>query len=364
MPIDLTAVSLTELRYVVATADERHFGRAARACSVTQPTLSAQVQKLERTLGVQLFERSSKGVHLTPIGEEIVAQARLVLDATEKILDLVHSRREPLSGPLRLGVIPTLSPYLLPWLVPPLRKAYPHLELIFREVKTSELLDELAHHRLDAGILALPIPAPGIVNAPLFDEPFWLIVPRGHALAAKKRVSDDDLSGERVLLLDEGHCMRDQALAICNQSPSEIDERRADFRATSIETLRHMVAAGMGSTLLPALAVGEHDRNGRDVVAIPFSAPVPVRHMALAWRRTHPRAADFEALADFVREHLPESVSRAGPKISPTSKAATATSPRASSASSTPGKSAPGAASVAGKPASGASSVTGKAARK
>ena len=139
MPIDLTAVSLTELRYAVATADERHFGRAARVCSVTQPTLSAQIQKLEKTLGVKLFERSSKSVHLTPIGEEVVAQARLVLDATAKILDLVQSRHEPLSGPLRLGVIPTLSPYLLPWLVPPLSQAFPRLQLIFREVKTSEL---------------------------------------------------------------------------------------------------------------------------------------------------------------------------------------------------------------------------------
>ena len=308
MPIDLTAVSLTELRYVVATADERHFGRAARACSVTQPTLSAQVQKLEKTLGVKLFERSSKSVHLTPIGEEVVAQARLVLDATEKILDVVHSRREPLSGPLRLGVIPTLSPYLLPWLVPPLRKSYPRLAIIFRELKTAELIDELVQHRLDAGILALPVHAPSLVSMPLFDEPFWFVAPRGHALSAKKRVSETDLAHEHVLLLEEGHCMRDQALAICNRDPRESDEPQGDFRATSIETLRHMVAAGMGSTLLPALAIDERDRSRGEIAVLPFAPPAPVRHVALAWRRTHPRPGDFAILAKFVREHLPDSV--------------------------------------------------------
>src|SRR4051812_34010596 len=207
MAIDITAVSLTELRYAVATADERHFGRAARACSVTQPTLSAQIAKLEKTLGVKLFERTSKSVHLTPIGEEVVLQARLVLDATDKIVDVVHSRPEPLSGPLRLGVIPTLSPYLLPWLVPPLRASFPRLELVFRESKTSDLVSELAQHRLDAGILALPIHAPGIVAAALFDEPFWFVAPIAHPLAARREVSESDLAEERVMLLDEGHCM-------------------------------------------------------------------------------------------------------------------------------------------------------------
>jgi LysR family hydrogen peroxide-inducible transcriptional activator len=321
MSIDLTAVSLTELRYVVATADERHFGRAARACSVTQPTLSAQVQKLEKTLGVKLFERSSKSVHLTPIGEEIVAQARLVLDATEKILDLVQRRREPLSGPIRLGVIPTLSPYLLPWLVPPLREAFPRLQIIFRELKTAELVDELAQHRIDAGILALPVHAPALASAALFDEPFWFVAPRKHALASKKRVSEDDLAEENVLLLEEGHCMRDQALAICHRDPRASDEPRGDFRATSIETLRHMVAAGMGSTLLPALAITERDKHSDDVVVLPFAPPAPVRHVALVWRRTHPRPGDFAILAEFVRDHLPSSVSapvhRAGRASSP-----------------------------------------------
>ncbi len=308
MSIDITNVSLTELRYAVATADARHFGRAAAVCHVTQPTLSAQILKLEKTLGVKLFERSSKGVHLTPVGEEIIEQARSVLDATEKIAELVAARREPLSGPLSLGVIPTLAPYLLPWLVPPLRATYPRLELVFRELKTSAVLDELSQRRLDAGILALPMPGTGLSTSALFEEPFWLLAPRDHRLARKQQLTESDLSGERVLLLDEGHCLREQALAICREAEAHVEPVPADFRATSVETLRHMVAAGMGSTLLPALAVGEPERSGSRTVAVPFASPAPARRMALAWRRTHPRAGDLEALAQFIREHLPAGV--------------------------------------------------------
>lgn len=309
MSIDITNVSLTELRYAVATADARHFGRAAAICHVTQPTLSAQILKLEKTLGVRLFERSSKGVHLTPVGAEIVEQARSVLDATEKIAELVATRREPLSGPLSLGVIPTLAPYLLPWLVPPLRVRYPRLELVFRELKTASVVEDLAQRRLDAGILALPVPGTGLATSALFEEPFWLLTPRDHRLAHKQRLSESDLDGERVLLLDEGHCLREQALAICRDADASIETAPADFRATSVETLRHMVAAGMGSTLLPALAVGEPERNGSRTVAVPFEAPSPARRMALAWRRTHPRADDLETLAQFIRDNLPAGVS-------------------------------------------------------
>jgi LysR family hydrogen peroxide-inducible transcriptional activator len=308
MPIDITNVSLTELRYAVATADARHFGRAASVCHVTQPTLSAQILKLEKTLGVRLFERSSKGVHLTDVGAEIIEQARSVLDATEKIAELVATRREPLSGPLSLGVIPTLAPYLLPWLVPPLRAAYPRLELVFRELKTSSVLEDLSQRRLDAGILALPVPTPGLSTSALFEESFWLLTPREHRLAKKKHLAEADLNGERVLLLDEGHCLREQALAICREADVSVDTAPADFRATSVETLRHMVAAGMGSTLLPALAIGDAERNGSRAVAVPFEPPAPARRMALAWRRTHPRPDDLETLAQFIRDHLPAGV--------------------------------------------------------
>lgn len=307
-PIDVTAITLAELRYVAALAELRHFGRAAAACHITQPTLSAQVKKLETTLRVKLFERTSKSVVPTAVGLEVAAQARAVLDAMERIADLAASGREPLAGPLRLGVIPTIGPYLLPWLVPALRAEYPRLELVLHELKTSELLDELAHFQLDAGVLALPLPSTQLESALLFEEAFLLVTPPGHPLAKKKSVAESDLAGLRVLLLDEGHCLRDQALSVCRAAGVPTDERSGDFRATSIETLRHMVAAGMGVTLLPALAVRDDEEARTHVVVRPFDAPSPSRRMALAWRKTHPRAADFRALAEFVRAKAPERV--------------------------------------------------------
>lgn len=307
MAIDITAVTLTELRYIVATADHRHFGRAARACSVTQPTLSAQIQKLERTLGVRLFERTSKAVHVTPLGAEIVEEARRVLDATAKIRDLAQRGDDPLSGPLRLGVIPTLGPYLLPWLVRPLRKSYPRLKLILRELKTADMIEELSQHKLDCGVMALPIAGAALMHELLFDEPFWLIAPADHPLAAKMRIHEADLEGERVLLLDEGHCLRDQALAICRDDATG-EHVPDDFRATSLETLRHMVAAGMGCTLMPALALDERRTNDRKIAHVPFATPGPARRMALFWRRTHPRDEDFRMLAQLIRAEVPDSV--------------------------------------------------------
>lgn len=315
MAIDVTAITLAELRYLVALADHRHFGKAARACNVTQPTLSAQIQKLERTLGIALFERSSKSVLPTTAGERIVEQARVVLDATEKLRDLATSGRALLSGPLRLGVIPTLGPYLLPHFVPALREEYAGLELELRELKTSDLLDELSAHRLDAGLLATAVPLPGIAVEELFDEPFWLLAPSAHPLAKKSALREDDLRGETVLLLDEGHCLRDQALSVCREARAR--SSAGDFRATSLETLRHMVAAGMGCTLLPALALRREDREPRGdlaaaIRAIPFEADGPHRRVSLAWRKSHPRLADLRELAQFIRLNLPEGVKTLG----------------------------------------------------
>lgn len=307
MPIDLSAVTLTELRYAVAVADHRHFGRAAVACFVTQPTLSAQVAKLERTLGVQLFERSSKSVEATAEGAEIVREARAVLAAAERIVEVARSQSEPMTGTWRLGVIPTLAPYLLPWLVPPLRKVFPRLALVFREMKTADVLSEIAQRRLDCGLLALPVLVDGLAIEPLFDEPFLLIAPRGHALAAKKSVSESDLAGERLLLLDEGHCLREQALSVCARAGAIDATGEGDFRATSIETLRHMVASGMGLTLLPALALRDGTSRG-DVAVVPFAEPAPSRSMALVFRANHPRARDYVQIAAFVRKHLPAEV--------------------------------------------------------
>jgi len=309
MAIDLSAVTLTELRYAVAVADHRHFGRAAAACFVTQPTLSAQIGKLERALGVRLFERSSQAVHLTPEGEEIVREARAVLAGAERILEVARSRKEPMTGTWRLGVIPTLAPYLLPWLVPRLREAFPNLRLVFREMKTSDVLEEIARRRLDCGMLAMPIEASGLTVVPVFDEPFFLIVPADDDLAKKRSVRESDLQGRRVLLLDEGHCLREQALSICARAGALDGTEAGDFRATSLSTLRRMVAGGMGITLLPALAVRESDGG---TATLPFEGHPPARRMALAWRESHPRARDYAELARFLRANLPEGVRKAG----------------------------------------------------
>ncbi len=311
MAIDLTAITLSELRYAVALAEERHFGRAAARCHVTQPTLSAQIMKLERTLGVSLFERSPRAVSPTATGAAVVEQARAVLDDAERMLELAREGQAPLSGTLRLGVIPTLSPYLLPWLARPLARSFPELKLVFRELKTDDVLAELEQHQLDCGLLALPVPA-GLVSDALFDEPFLWLVPASHALAQRKSVRENDLEEEHVLLLDEGHCFREQALAVCSRAQARKEHADGDFRATSIETLRQMVAAGMGTTLVPALALGAREKGGRNTVALPFAAPAPTRRMALVWRGTHPRGKDHRLLAQWIREHLPEGVQAIG----------------------------------------------------
>lgn len=308
MAIDITAVTTAELRYVVALADLRHFGKAAAACSVTQPSLSAGIKKIEGTLKTTIFERSPKSVNVTPLGALIVEEARRVLDGMDRISDLASQSREPLAGPLRLGVIPTMGPYLLPWLFQPLRAAYPRLQLVLREVKTADMVEELAHNQLDCGILALPLPVSGLASSPLFEEPFLFVTSPTHPLAKKATVEEKDLEDERVLLLDEGHCLRDQALSICRRAGAESEGAEGDFRATSIETLRHMVGAGMGSTLLPALAIAPDEESRSHVAVRPFKSPRPGRRMVLAWRKTHPRAADHQRLAEFVRTHLPKSV--------------------------------------------------------
>ena len=300
--MDLTAVTLTELRYVVAVADTRHFGRAAERCHVSQPTLSAGVKKLEETLGVRLFERAARRVRPTAVGERVLARARVILAELRTLGDLARADGEPLVGALRLGVIPTLGPYLLPWLVPPLQKAYPRLRLTIREGMTAQLIEELAQHRLDAALVALPVAAPGLQSVALFDEPFQVLAPRGHALAARAHVREDDLRGARVLLLTEGHCLREQALAICGEEAAGGD----DFRATSLETLRHLVAAGIGCTLVPALATASLVTPG--TVARPFRKPAPYRRIGLVWRRSLPDEAGVRMLAAFVRTHLPRTL--------------------------------------------------------
>lgn len=275
-------MNLRDLRYLVAVADHRHFGRAAEACYVSQPTLSAQIKKLEKELGVQLVERNPRHVMMTAVGDQVVERARAVLHEVDGIRDLARGARDPEAGALRIGVFPTLAPYLLPHVVPNLHDQYPDLELLLVELKTEEVLQQLRDGQLDVGVLALPVPEEGMRTVDLFTEDFVLAVPATHPLADHDGlVSASDLDGEKVLLLEDGHCLRDQALDVCKRFGAT---ERGGFRATSLETLRQMVVAGVGMTLLPELAV-------RPPVALPdgirllrFADPVPNRRIAMVWR--------------------------------------------------------------------------------
>lgn len=277
-------MNLRDLQYLVAVADHRHFGRAAQACFVSQPTLSMQLKKLEAELGAELVERSPRQVMLTATGQAIAARARDILAEAEAIRGLARQARDPRSGTLRLGAFPTLAPYLLPHVVPTLGRRLPDLELLLVEDKTAVLLDQLRSGRLDAAVLALPVDDEALVAEPLFREDFVLAVPAGHPLAAGTgAVAPSALAGERVLLLAEGHCLRDQALAVCRLvGGQEYDE----FRATSLETLRHMVGAGVGVTLLPMLSVCPPVPPSPTLVLRRFGDPTPHRDLALLWRRT------------------------------------------------------------------------------
>jgi len=298
-------MTLRELRYLVALADHGHFGRAADACNISQPTLSMQLKKLEDRLGVVVFERTSKALQVTPIGRRIIDQARRVLAEADALVDLAHATAAPLTGPLALGVIPTLGPYLLPWLMPLLRRDFPALQLILVEDLTDNLIDQLRAHQLDAAILALPAPVADLQEQVLFDEPFFFACSPGHPLAAARSLADAELQRQRLLLLTDGHCLREQALAVCGQSEASIREYGADFRATSLETLRQMVATGMGATLLPALAAARAREQGITVIPLERGAS---RRIGLFWRRSYPKGCDLERLAVLLRGSLPAEV--------------------------------------------------------
>ena len=299
-------MTLRELRYLVTLADVGHFGRAAQLCHVSQPTLSTQLRKLEESLGVALFERTNRTLRVTPVGERIVAKARWMLAEADSIVALARRRAAPLTGPFDLGVIPTLGPYLLPWLLPPLERAFPDLELVVHEDLTDRLLERLGTREIDAALLALPIDDGELNTLPLFDEPFFLALPPGHRLAGTgATVSQSDLRREHLLLLSEGHCFRDQALAACGFETPPDRDRGTDVRAASLETIRRMVAAGMGCTLLPAMALAGAGEHALEVCPLDVEA---CRRIGLVWRQSYPRAIDVEYLAGTIRDHLPPSV--------------------------------------------------------
>lgn len=286
-------MNLRDLQYLAAVAKHLHFGRAAESCHVSQPTLSMQLKKLEETLGVQLFERSNKQVMLTPVGAGIVDRARRILEEVEAMHELAQLHIDPLAGEVKLGLFPTLAPYLLPGLMPSMAQCLPKLSVLLVEDKTPELIHKLEAGEIDAALLAMPVPSDALVHTRLFDEPFMLAVSSSHPLARRKSIVLEELKGETMLLLEDGHCMREQALSVCQAIGAG---EAKHFRATSLETLRHMVAAGGRVTLMPKLAVEESEA----VRYIPFKDPAPHRTIGLYWRKTSAREPLFSALAGMI----------------------------------------------------------------
>ncbi len=303
-------MTLTELKYIVAVAREKHFGKAAEACFVSQPTLSVAIRKLEDELEVKLFERSASEVAVTPLGEEIVRQAQQVIEQAAAIKELAKRGKDPLAGPLKLGIIYTIGPNLLPELVRRNIERTPQMPLMLQENFTARLLEMLRTGEIDCAILAEPFPDTGLAIAPMYDEPFMIAVPKTHALAKRKTISAEELKRETMLLLGTGHCFRDHVLQVCPEFArfaSAADGIRKSFEGSSLETIKHMVAAGMGVTLVPALAVPAPDVHGTEpllrylpVVDEHAGAAPPTRRVVLAWRRSFTRNEALAALRNAV----------------------------------------------------------------
>lgn len=300
-------MNLRDLQYVVAIADHAHFGRAAEACHVSQPTLSGQVAKLEEELGVGIFQRSGRVIRPTEAGEEIVAHARRTLAAAQDIIDSARAHRDPLSGRLRLGVIPTLGPYLMPYILPLAKEKLPLAPLMLVEDLTGHLVPLVSEGKLDAALIATDPNLPELTGVELFDEPFFVVTPANHPYVAKKALRTADLDPRSLLLLTDGHCLRDQALDLCAH-PLAGEQNMADMRATSLETLLHLTAAGYGVTLVPQLAI-EAGRASTDQLAFrPLEGDKTARRVRLLWRRNSPRAKALVELARLIRASLPPGV--------------------------------------------------------
>lgn len=293
-------MTLNELRYIVAVARERHFGRAAEACYVSQPTLSVAVKKLEDELGMSLFERGHGDVSITPVGEQVVAQAQRVLEEAGALKQIARQGQDQLAGPLRLGAIYTIGPYLLPHLVSILAEQAPRMPLIIEENYTAALSEKLKQGEVDAILVSMPFEAPGILALGLYEEPFVVLMPSAHPLAARDEVSVDDIRRENVLMLGAGHCFRDQVLQLCPdcgaRGRGEVGATQQTIEGGSLETIRYMVAGGLGITVLPCTAAGA-DRFSQRLLAIRrFEGSPPTRRVALAWRKSYPRPKAIEAL--------------------------------------------------------------------
>jgi LysR family hydrogen peroxide-inducible transcriptional activator len=299
-------ISLRQLEYAVAVADTLGFHKAAARCHVSQPTLSSQVQQLESVLGVTIFERDRRHVLVTVAGKALIERARRVLLGVDDLIATAARTQSPFAGELRVGVIPTIAPYLLPEVTPAVTARYPELTLVFREEKTADIVRDLAEGTLDAGIVALEAELGDVSHAEILRDDFVVALPKGHPLGRKKRIALSDLEDARVLLLDEGHCFRSQALAICDKAQAA----ETAFRATSLSTLAQMVSSGTGLTLLPSLSVPVENRRGQLEIR-PFVKPAPKRTIVLAWRPSSPFGSAFEELAGVLGAALAENRRRA-----------------------------------------------------
>ena len=290
-------MKIRDLTYLVALIDHRHFGKAAEACFVSQPALSMQIKKLETHLGVQLLERTNKSVMLTPVGHEMGERARQVLSQVDEMKEIARQAADPHSGELKLGIFPTLAPYLLPHIAPLLAKKFPRLSLYLLEEQTALLMEKLKHGKIDAAILALPVQENNLNIVPLFTEEFMLAVPSQHVFAERDIIAQDELAGQHLLLLEDGHCLREQALSLCYRLQAKENQ---NFRATSLETLRHMVASGVGMTLIPRLACKKND----GVVYIPFKSPAPMREIGILWRNSAAKQQVLNEIATQIKNTM------------------------------------------------------------
>jgi len=299
----LAAMTLTELKYIVAVAREKHFGRAAEACFVAQPTLSVAIKKLEDELGVPIFERGGSEISVTPIGAQIVAQAEVVLEQTSYIKNIANQNKDPLIGSLRVGIIYTIAPYLLPQMIPMLIDKFPQMPLILQENFTVKLIELLRAGELDAAIMALPFNEQGMMVRALYDEPFMIALPRHHQWAQRTAISSAELKTETMLLLGSGHCFRDQVLEVCpemSRFSTAGGGIARTFEGSSLETIRHMVASGIGITVLPQASVPAVPGADHMLRYVPFEDPVPSRRVVIAWRKSFTRVGAIEAVRQAV----------------------------------------------------------------
>jgi LysR family hydrogen peroxide-inducible transcriptional activator len=305
-------MNLRDLKYIIAVAETRHFGKAAQQCFVSQPTLSGQIKKLEDELGVAIFERTNRSVEVTPVGAAIIAHARQIMEQADAIQQLARAQQDPLAGPLRIGAIPTLSPYLMPLILMPLKKLHPQMKLVLSEELTDTLLQRLRNHEIDAALLATPVAEADLDSLPLFDEPFWVAYPSSHRFYTKQSITRRDLDNENLLLLSEGHCLASQAMDVCHMKERQMQGEMSDLRASSLETLIQLVKADFGITLVPALAMRGTWASGSGVVAQPLKIADASRRISLVYRHSYPRRAALQAFADTILNNLPNTVHLVG----------------------------------------------------